>query len=1015
MYTKDGVVMAGGYVRFGVLGVIEAWQGTALVDLGHARQRQVLAALLVDVGRAVPADALMERVWGERVPQRGRVTLYGYLSRLRQALSGAEITREQGGYRLAVDAEAVDLHWFRRLSSQAREADTDERAVALWQEALGLWRGDAFVGLDTAWFNAQRARLEAERLAAQLELVEARLRLGQHAQILAECSTRAEVFPLDERVAGQLMLALYRSGRQAEALRHYDVIRRRLGDELGCDPGLALRQLHQQIIAADPAVSPNGSTPEGAGPGLTQSPLQPLQPLRSKATDGQQAEQAAASIRIVTPGIPARSPAAALGRNCLPRGLPDFTGREEELAQLVASAQNGAAVHAVDGMAGVGKTSLAVQAGQLLADRFPDGALFVDLQGHSLGKTPLTPDEALETLLGQLGVTAPSDAQARWRAATAASRLLVILDNAVDETQVAPLLPAGPSLVIVTSRARMPALAGAQPLSLGVLTQAAATTFFARIVGTDRAAAEPEAVARIVRLCAGLPLALRLSGARLAHRTAWPVAHLSAQLASARRQLPKLFADQEVALAFRMSHEQLSPVDQQVFCALGRHPGTDADAAVIAVMTGMPVAAADDALQRLVDVHLAEEAAVGRYRQHDLLRQYARGLSDDPLVTERMLIHYLKAVTEAAAHLADGGTQADAAQTWLMTEQSNLLAATRCAAAEGHTDYAWQLAISMWHFLSQNLAGDPIELLEKGLSAAQDAADGGETMLNTLLALAHWSAGHPAVAYNLLSTSAEQLENTESHAHTLALLGLMLLQRGDHAAAYDHAERAFTELAQLPTLSPLGLDAKIITYWTRGTVRGLRSEHEAALSYLRAAYTGCQELSQLSPNDHVLTALSRCLIALGTHHEALSHLQQARDLRQRIGDKEGEAETLVLIGTAQRTSGHPQEALTPQRLAVTMLDNDTRLQAYARIELGHTLYALGQADEALQQHTLALTLARQGRHLHEEAQAHHALARLLAAIHPQTAQQHEETAAQISTQLDLRHPTPLPHLRPAGW
>ncbi|MEU1183812.1 BTAD domain-containing putative transcriptional regulator [Streptomyces sp. NPDC005820] len=1002
-------------MRFGVLGVIEAWQGTMLMDLGHSRQRHVLGALLVDADRAVPADALLERVWGEQLPQRGREALYAYLSRLRQALPGTDIVREQRGYRIAVDAKAVDLHWFRHLSSRARETDTDERAVALWQEALELWRGEAFVGVDTPWFNAQRVRLEAERLAVQLDLVDARLRLGLHTRILAECSTRAESLPLDERVVGQLMVALYRSGRQAEALRHFDIIRRRLGDELGCDPAVTLRQLHQQILTADPAVSSNGSTTDGSRAGLAQSRPQRLLPPRSRASDGEQAEETVASGRSITPGFPTRSPAAASGRNCLPRGLPDFTGREKELARLVAFARNGAAVHAVDGMAGVGKTSLAVQAGHLLADRFPDGALFVDLQGHSLGKTPLAADEALETLLGQLGVAAPTDAQARWRAKTAALRLLVVLDNAVDEAQVAPLLPTGPSQVIVTSRARMPALAGAQPLSLGVLPESEATAFFARIVGTDRASAEPEAVARIVRLCAGLPLALRLSGARLAHRTAWPVAHLSAQLADTRQHLPKLFADREVALAFRMSHEQLSPGDQRVFCALGRHPGTDADAAVIAAMTGMPVAGADDALQRLVDVHLAEEAAVGRYRQHDLLRQYARSLSDDPLVTERMLNHYLQAVTHAAAHLGGAGHQDDAAQVWLMTERSNVLAATRCAAAEGHTDYAWQLAISMWHFLARNLAGDPIELLEKGLSAAQDAADGGEAMLNTLLALAHWSAGHTTLAHNLLAISAKQHENTESHAHTLALLGLMLLQRGDHTAAYDHAERAFTTLTQLAGLSPLGLDAKIITHWTRGTVQGLQGEHEAALAHLRAAYTGCQELSQLSPNDHVLTALARCLIALGTHPEALSHLEQARSLRQRIGDREGEAETLVLTGTALRASGHPNEALTPQRLAVTMLDNDTRLQAHARIELGRTLHTLGHEAEALKQHMSAVALAHQGRYLHEEAQAHQALARLLAATNPKRARRHEETAAQIGTQLGLVHPASLPHLRPAGW
>jgi len=958
-----------------LLGEVDVLVDGRPVELGTPRQRCILAVLALEASRVVRTDRLVERVWGTDESPRTRTTLHSYVSRLRAALADADgvaLARRSGGYVLTVDPElaAVDVHLSGELCAGAR--DDEQRARSMLTEALALWRGEALTGLTGEWADTERSRLERARLAACLDLAEIRLRLGEGTGLAAELAGLAAAHPYDERIARQYMTALHQAGRTADALQHYREVHTRLAEDLGIEPTTGLRDTHRQLL--------------GCGPD--------------------------------TPGRPAAirtAPIGGAGRNCLPRDLPYFAGRTAELARLVASAGEESIVHTVDGMAGVGKTAFAVHAGHLLAGRFPDGALFVDLQGHSAGKTPLTTDETLHLLLAQLGIPATGDGKAQWRAKTAALRLLVVFDNAVDETQVRPLLPAGAGLVIVTSRARLPDLDGARPLSLAVLPDGEAEAFFAHLVGADRAAAEPEAVARIVRLCAGLPLALRLSGARLAHRTTWPIAHLSAQLADARRRLPKLFADREVALAFRMSHEQLPPIDQRLFHALGRHPGADADTAVLAAMTDLPPTQADDALQRLVDVHLAEEAVPGRYRQHDLLRQYARGLSDDRHTTEKMLRHYLTAIAEAQAHLEKGGPPAEAAHSWLLAERTNLLAATRCAAAEGHGSYAWQLAISLWHLLGRNLAGDSIELLEHGVAAARERAEGGEGLLSTLLALAHWSAGHTSRAYDLLTTSAKHRENTETHAHTLALLGLMHLQRGAHGRAAEHAQAASGELAGLPQLSPLGIDAKIITHWTRGVVRWLEGSCETALVHLRTAYALCEELGQLSPNDHVLTALARCLIELGATEEALGHLHRARELRQRIGDREGEAEALVLIGTAHRAAGAARDALEPQHAAVTMLDDHTRLQAHARIELGRTLAALGDTAGAIRQHELALTVAAQGEHDHEQAQAHRELARTHTGDQPWAARKHRQAAAEAVARLDLKCPKSLPHLRPAGW
>lgn len=930
----------------GVLGDLEVRHGDQLIDVGHSRRRSVLAALAAEVGQVVPTDRLLDRVWGERPPIRARSVLRTYLTHLRRALApiGATISRHGTGYLLTTEPDNVDVHRFRRLLAEAREQQDPLPA----EEALALWRGEPLAELDTPWARQVRERLRQERTAAEADLIDWKLDRGQHRELIPALLARTGAWPLDERAAGQLMFALYRAGRQADALQHYQRTRVRLVEELGVDPAPALQELHQRILTADPSLT-----------------------RRS--------------------GGPARASARP---NFLPRDLPDFTGREAELARLVESARGQATVHTVDGMAGVGKTTFAVHAGHLLADGFPDGALFVDLQGHTAGKVPLTPDEALDVLLRQLGVEVTGAAAAQWQARTATLRLLIVFDNAVDEAQVAPLLPSGPSLVIVTSRSRLPNLVGARPLSLAVLPQEVATAFFARLVGAARAEAEPEAVGHIVNLCAGLPLALRLSGAQLAHRTSWPIAHLSAQLANARRRLPKLFADREVALAFRTSHDQLLPVDRQVFYALGRHPGAQADTEVLAAMTDLPVEEADEALQRLVDVHLAEEPAPGRYRQHDLLRQFARGLSDDPKMTEKMLDHYLTASAAAAARLDDGGD----VHAWLVTERGNLLAAMRSAAAEGYDDYAWQLAITFWHLLGSHPVGDPIDLIEQGLAAAEETAE--EGLLSTLLALAHWSAGDISRAYDLLTASVRQQKNPESHAHTLALLGLMNVRLGAHAEAFANAQEAFDELAALPRLSPLGLDARIMTCWTRGVVHGLRGEHESALGLLRTAYAGTEELGNLSPNDHVLTALARCLIALDGAEEALGYLQRSLELRRRISDRSGEAEALLLIGTAHRAAGRAAEALEPQRAAVAMLDSDTRLLAHALIELGRTHAALGDG-EAVQHYQRALGIAIGGHHLHEQAQAHRELG-------------HAE-ADELASRLGLARPASLPHLRPAGW
>ena len=256
--TRCGQGVVGVAVDFQLLGDVEARVDGHRIDLGHARQRCVLATLLVEVNRVVSVDQLVDRVWGQRVPHRVRTTLYSYLSRLRQVLASAGdvgLACKSGGYVLTADPMAVDLHRFHQLVAEAREAKDEERSLALLEQALALWRGEVFATLDTSWLNAVRDSLERERFAAELDRNDLQLRRGQHARLVAELISRVTAYPLDERLAGQLMLALYRCGRQADALEHFQQMRSRLVEQLGIDPGPALQRLHEQILTANPELA----------------------------------------------------------------------------------------------------------------------------------------------------------------------------------------------------------------------------------------------------------------------------------------------------------------------------------------------------------------------------------------------------------------------------------------------------------------------------------------------------------------------------------------------------------------------------------------------------------------------------------------------------------------------------------------------------------------------------------------------------------------------------------------
>ncbi len=549
-------------MQFHLLGVVDAVSGDHEVSLGHARQRCVLAVLLVEANRFVSVDQLMDRVWGDTPPQRGREALYSYLSRLRTVFStetDVTIERQSRGYMLTVDAASVDLHQFRHLIDDARAANEDTRALTLFDQARRLWRGTPFADLDTPWLASVRATMEIERQAAELDRTDAALRCGQHAQLLAELTTRAAQLPFDERIAGQLMLALARTGRQAEALSAYQHTRQALLDHLGLEPGLELRHLHQRILTGDTQL-------------VTPTPTEPAPP--------------AARPDLVVPFQ-------------LPADTIRFTGRTKHLAALL-DLDPGAehpdnpgdpatvVVTAVEGMAGIGKTALAVHAAHRLADQFPDGVLFTDLRGFTPEVAPTKPELVLDQLLRGLGVPGPQippDLEGRiglYRSVLARRRVLIVLDNAADETQLQPLLPATPTCrVIVTSRRRLAGLDDAIHLTLPVLNPVEAAGLFRSLVGNLAGPADQATIDQIAALCGRLPLAIRIAAARLRLAPAGSPATLCAELKDALGTGAGLewLSDghRAIGAALAVSYRNLTADQQHAFRLAGLHPGASVE------------------------------------------------------------------------------------------------------------------------------------------------------------------------------------------------------------------------------------------------------------------------------------------------------------------------------------------------------------------------------------------------------------------------------------------------------
>ncbi|MFB9603168.1 BTAD domain-containing putative transcriptional regulator [Streptomyces roseofulvus] len=487
---------------------------------------------------------------------------------------------------------------------QALDGGMVPEAVAKLRNALALWRGPVLAGNCGSVIAAASAVLEERMLAATGQLAELRLAMGETEELIGDLRELTSHHPLRESFRGQLMLALHRAGRQAEALAEYAAIRRLLAEELGIDPGKQLSTLHEAILRGSPDL---------ALPGPSRQPHAPtaLHPL------------------------PARQAPCTL-----PYDLTDFTGRDRELQLLIGQAggQDAGTVRivAIDGMGGCGKTALAVHAAHRLAEAYPDGRIHADLRGFTPEEEPRRPGAVIGSLLKCLSVPAEhipeglDDRVALWRATLAERRILLLLDNASDAAQVRPLLPASSGcLVLITSRNRLVGLDGAVSLSLGIPSAAEARALVTEALGAERAAKEPEAVDALVELCGRLPLALRIAATRLRSRPQWTVQHLVDRLRHSSRRLDELRSgDRSVEETLWLSYRALDDEHRKSFRLLARHSGAEIGASTAAALLGTRPHTAENVLEHLMDMHLVEQHEIGRYAFHDLVRGFAQRLPE---------------------------------------------------------------------------------------------------------------------------------------------------------------------------------------------------------------------------------------------------------------------------------------------------------------------------------------------------------------------------------------------------
>ncbi|MER5600324.1 BTAD domain-containing putative transcriptional regulator [Streptomyces sp. NPDC002265] len=1009
--------------RFCVLGPLRAWRHDTELVLGPPQQRAVLALLLLRRGRAVGVGELVDGIWGTEPPTAAVSVLRTYVSRLRRLLEPDRPLNEAprlvvslgDGYALSRDAVIGDIDRFEDFVGRAearRAAGDDLAAVQLLSSALELWEGVPLAGVPGPHAEIERRRLEERRLA----VLETRLRievdLGGHARVLPEITALYETHPLRETLCELLLVALYGSGRRAEALDVYDRTRRILAERLGIEPGPRLRTLHAGLLADGPApVAP--SRAEAPGPfdfsgtptsgGGSTGPLTtggtggpdpgPGRPGFADAADGPDpdfADEAGGpdpdfdgDDGTAGQDDPAR-PAAIVRPSQLPTDLAMFTGRRAQLEDFAALLPHRehprtTVIGLISGMAGAGKTTLAVHWAHRTAHRFPDGSLYVNLRGYDPSASRMEPGEAIETFLVALGIAQQAvpeglDAQAAlFRSVLAGRRVLIVLDNAADTEQVVPLLPAAPGcLVVVTSRSRLSGLVarhGAHPLTLGPLSAGESLELLARRLGDARVDAEPEAARAIVGLCARLPLALSIVGARAALHPGFRLADIAAELRQDHGSLDAFSGGDlgtDARAVFSWSYRALSPEAAGLFRRLALHPGPDITTDAAAALADVPARRVRTVLTELTGASLLIERAPGRFDFHDLLRAYATELThaedDEPArgaALLRMHDHFLFSAHQASVVLDPFRERIPLppsttdvaplrfnnrarATAWLRTERYVLREIVAHAAAHGFDAHAWRIAAALDVYF--NRLGYWHDLLEINTAALWSARK-----LGSVTGQAYSLCGL-GVAHSQLNHAAQAREHLE------AALGLFLA--AGHPSGQARAHRGLAYLCNRTDRRDEALDhyaRAVELYRSEDDVSGeagvlnqvawtyiLIGEHGKALERCTEAIVLYQDLGDPYGEASTQDTLGYALHHLARYPEAIEHFEVSARLFHGIGDRFLEADVLRHLTDAHLATGDRGAARTALGAALALLEELAHAEADV---VRHRLHELDQGQD----------------------------------------------------------------------
>jgi DNA-binding SARP family transcriptional activator/tetratricopeptide (TPR) repeat protein len=892
------------------------------------RRKAVLAVLALHRGDIVSTDRLVDAVWDEAAPSTAGNTLQSHISHLRNVLgSKAAILARPPGYVLDLDDDGTDVQVAERLLRQGSQSADPLRGARHLQAALELWRGPPLLDVGgLSWLEEQAGRLDLLWLQVKRALVEAQMAAGEHEQLVPTLEKMVVDHPLDEQIHAQLMLALYRSGRQADALASFHRLRGTLGDELGIDPSRLLRDLETAILRQDPALDALRSQ-------ITLAPAPPREP------------------------VPAQ----------LPLAVPAFAGRDAELARLDAILPGSAGpdsappaavvISAVAGTAGVGKTALAVHWAHRVAARFPDGQLYVNLRGFDREGQALDPAEAIRGFLDALGVPEariPSDLPGQaglYRSKLAGKRVLVVLDNARDVEQVRPLLPGSPGcMVIVTSRNHLTGLVateGAHPLTLDLLTTAGARDFLACRLGASRVASEPEAVDDIIAGCARLPLALTIAAARAATQPGFPLAVFATELRRATRALDAFHGGDlstDVRTVFSWSYRALSVGAARLFRLFGLHPVADIAIPAAASLAAIPADQARTLLAELTRAHLLTEHTPGRYTLHDLLRAYAteqaHNRDNDKICTaavHRLLDHYLhtahasvllmepflKPITLLPPHprvVLDQPGTAEEALLWFTVEHAALLAAVRLAADAGFHTHTWQLAWSLTTFLLRRGRWSDQELMQNaGLEAARRIDDPpGEAHALHGIALGYARSGRFSDACPYFQQALrhfEKIDDQATQAYIHGSLSWLSERQGRPADALRHSLRAL-DLYRVADDRP----GQTVALNDIGYCHALLGNYRQAIGYCEQALAASQDLGERNWQAATWHSLGYTYQRLADYERAVRCYEQSLYLSQELADRYNEADTLDDLGDTHHSAGDLVAARRAWQRALRIFD-----------------------------------------------------------------------------------------------